>query len=499
MIDLLIIGGGINGVGIAADAAGRGLCVTLCEQSDLASNTSSKSSKLIHGGLRYLEHGEFRLVREALLEREVLWRKAPHLIAPLRFVMPHDTHLKPACILKIGLFLYDHLAKRNRLPSSENFNLQHHAAGKILKKKFTRGFAYSDCWVDDARLVVANAIAAKEKGADILLRTRFIEAKREQDHWEATLENVRTKTRQTIKAKVIINTSGPWVNTVIQQHLKLTSKNYVSLVKGSHIIVPKLYEGTFAFILVNTDNRVVFIIPYLGKYSLIGTTDIAFTGDPFAPTISDEEIDYLCAAVNHYFEKPISVANIVHTYAGIRPLHSEDVKNLSAITRDYAFELNDDQGKAPLLSVFGGKITTYRKLAEHTLEKLRPYFPAMGESWTKNAVLPGGDIGDTDIGIFEANIQQKYPWLPSYLTTRYTKQFGTRIEHLLIGCTQLVDLGRHFGAGLYERELEYLINEEWASSTEDILWRRTKLGLDFTPQEAENLETVIKEKLLHSY
>lgn len=487
-IDLLIIGGGINGVGIAADAAGRGLKVTLCELRDLGSGTSSKSTKLIHGGLRYLEYGEFKLVKEALKEREILLQKAPHLIHPLRFVMPHNPQLKPAWIIRIGLFLYDHLSKRHRLPGSESIDFKIHPAASILKKKFTRGFAYSDCWTDDARLVILNAIAAREKGAQIFTYTRFISAKRQTHYWEAILENTQTKVQQTVQAKVLVNAGGPWVDDIIHKKLNLPSKNQVQLVKGSHIVVPKLYDGTFAFILTNIDHRAIFIIPYLENYSLIGTTDMAFTGDLLSPQISEDEITYLCQAINRYLEKPISTQDVVWSYAGVRALNSGNAQNLSAITRDYAFELNTDQGSAPLLSIFGGKVTTYRKLAEDALQDLKPFFPNMGKPWTQNAPLPGGDIPNADFAAFLASFGDKYPWLPTTLAHRYAKQYGTRAAYILQDAQKLTDLGRNLGADLYERELDYLVSEEWAKTTEDVLWRRTKLGLVFLPLQEKTLE-----------
>jgi glycerol-3-phosphate dehydrogenase len=353
-VDLFIIGGGINGVGIAVDAAGRGLSVTLCEQGDLACATSSESSKLIHGGLRYLEYYEFRLVREALDEREILQKKAPHLIHSLPFIMPHNKKLKPAWMLRIGLFLYDHLAKHQKLPKSHAIHLQQHPAGQILKDDFTLGFSYSDCQVDDARLVILNALAAKQLGATILTHTRFISAQRYQDHWEINLESSLSGEKFSVLAKVLINAAGPWVEQIINQNLKFNVKNHVALIKGSHIAIPKLYPDHFAFTLVNSDNRVIFVMPYLDKYSLIGTTDIPFQGDPFSAKITTEEITYLCTAVNTYFKKSINSTDIIWTYAGVRALHSGKEANPSAISRDYVLELNTDQEQAPLLSVFGG-------------------------------------------------------------------------------------------------------------------------------------------------
>lgn len=491
--DLFIIGGGINGAGIAADAAGRGLSVILCEQGDLACATSSESSKLIHGGIRYLEYYEFRLVREALEEREILQKKAPHLIHPIPFIMPHNKKFKPAWMLRIGLFLYDHLGKKHKLPKSQAIKLQQHPAGQIIKNDFTLGFSYADCQVDDARLVVLNAIAAQQLGATILTHTRFVSAQRHKEHWQINLAHANGET-SSVKAKVLINAAGPWVEQIIRQNLQLPTKSHVTLVKGSHIVVPKLYPEYCAFTLINADNRVVFIIPFLEKYSLIGTTDIPFTGDPFSAAISDEEIDYLCTAVNSYCKKSISPSNIVWTYAGVRPLRSEKEANLSAISRDYVLELNTDDQQAPLLSIFGGKITTYRKLAEHALADLKPFFPHAKPAWTENLPLPGGDIPNADFNTFCQALEHQYYWLPPQLIHRYAAGYGTLTHYLLADIHSLSDLGEHFGAGLYEREIIYLIENEWATTAEDILWRRTKLGLAFTPAEIQKLEQRMLKK-----
>ncbi len=489
--DLFIIGGGINGTGIAADAAGRGLSVVLCEQGDLASGTSSKSTKLIHGGLRYLEYGEFRLVREALREREVLMQKAPHLIHPLRFVMPHNPRLKPAWLLRIGLFLYDHLSRRHQLPASESIVLSTHPAGKILKKDFSRAFAYSDCWVDDARLVIANAMAAREKGATILTRTKFVSAKREKNCWLVLLEDTQTHIQQTLHAKVLINAAGPWVDEVDNDRLQLATEHHAKLVKGSHIVVPKLYDDDFALILTHTDKRIIFVIPYLEDYSLIGTTDEAFSGNPLSAQISAEEVDYLCGAVNYYLKKQVSASDVKWRYAGVRPLQSSHTENLSAVTRDYAFELNTGSQQALLFSIFGGKLTTYRTLAEHALRYLAGYFPDMGPAWTEHAALPGGEIPDRDYPAFIKKFCAEYAWLPSTLADRYAKQYGARAYDLLQDTQEINDLGKLLGADLYEKELAYLMREEWAMTAEDVLWRRTKLGLRFTAAEVMALEEMM--------
>ncbi len=492
LTDLFIIGGGINGVGIANDAAGRGLSVTLCEQGDLACATSSKSSKLIHGGLRYLEYYEFRLVREALKEREVLLNKAPHIIHPLRFVMPHKKQLKPAWIIRIGLFLYDHLGKRQKLPASHGINLRQHPAGQPLQETLKQGFIYSDCWVDDARLVVLNAVQARELGATILTRTRFIGAQRQSDHWQITLEDVNTQEKHALKAKVLVNAAGPWAEEVLSKELHLPAKNHISLVKGSHIIVPKLYAGDFAFILINPDNRIIFVIPYLDNFSLIGTTDIAYAGDPFAAEISPEEINYLCQAVGNYFAKPVSPSDIIWSYSGVRPLHAENTDNPSAISRDYTLELDHPAGQAPILTIFGGKITTYRKLAEHVLHDLQSFFPQAKPAWTDRAPLPGGNMINSDFSAFQNHFLQKYHWLPKEIASRYARSYGTLAEKFLHNAQGMEDLGRHFGAGLYEAEVNYLCTHEWAKTSEDILWRRTKLGLYLSNEEMEKLDEWLK-------
>lgn len=488
MLDLFVIGGGINGVGIAADAAGRGLSVTLCEQGDLACATSSKSSKLIHGGLRYLEYYEFRLVREALSEREILLKKAPHIISPLRFIMPHNSQLKPAWMLRLGLFLYDHLGRRDRLPASKQLNFSKHPAGQLLNSTFKRGFIYSDCWVDDARLVVLNAMTARNHGASILTYTRVIAAQRKEGYWQIDVLNQRTQQKQSFQAKALVNAAGPWVESLIHEQLKLPSRNQVSLVKGSHIVVPKLYDEDFAFTLINNDNRVVFVIPYLRQYSLIGTTELAYGGDPFAAEISLSEVDYLCAAVNKYFKKNLRPEDVLWSYAGVRPLHKEEKANTSAISRDYILELDTTGTDLPLLSVFGGKITTYRKLAEHALKDLQPFFPQMTAPWTATAVLPGGDMPNADFNRFYQEFCQQYPWLPESLAYRYAHSYGTLAHKFLDNTKKIEDLGRHYGAGLYGKEVEYLVKNEWATTAEDILWRRSKLGLFVTAQEAEVLQ-----------
>jgi glycerol-3-phosphate dehydrogenase len=477
--DLLVVGGGINGAGIARDAAGRGLKVLLVEQGDLAGATSSASSKLIHGGLRYLEHYEFRLVREALAEREVLLKLAPHIIWPLEFVLPHDASMRPAWMIRAGLFLYDHLAKRATLPGSRRVDLTKAPFKSTLTAGNTTGFAYADCWVEDSRLVVLNAIDARERGADIRTRTRFVNARRQDGVWHAEIEHGGQ--RATVIVGAIVNAAGPWVQSTLAA-TGANSPGKVRLVKGSHIIVPRLHAGEQAFILQNTDNRVVFVVPYEANYSLIGTTDVDFKGDPGQVAISPEEIDYLCKAAGRFFQKAPAPTDVAWSFAGVRPLYDDAESNASEITRDYVLALDAPAGTAPLLSIFGGKITTYRRLAEEALAKLTPAMKARGitltdQSWTATAPLPGGDLPCADFSAFLARVRAARPWLPADLATRLAHAYGTRIDRVLGNAKSVTDLGRALGAGLTEREAEYLVGYEWAQTADDILWRRSKLGL----------------------
>jgi len=483
MIDLLVIGGGINGVGIARDAAGRGLSVMLCEQGDLASATSSASSKLIHGGLRYLEYYEFRLVREALTEREVLLENAPHIIFPMRFVLPHDRSLRPAWMIRAGLFLYDHLGGRKRLPGSHGLDLARDPAGAPLKPDYRKGFVYSDCWVDDARLVVLNALDAAARGAEIRTRTRCVSARRTGAGWEATLRDLETGAETTVAARILVNAGGPWVARIVEDTLELPKRAPLRLVKGSHIVVPRLHDGVHAYILQNNDGRVVFVIPYEGAFSLIGTTDIPFEGDPASVSITPDETRYLCDAVGRYFRAPPKPEDVVWSYSGVRPLYDDAAESASAVTRDYVLDLDAGPDRAPLLCVYGGKITTYRRLAEHVMRDLAPHAPGASGPWTDKAPLPGGDLPGVDFPRFLAGLRDARPWLPEALAHRLARAYGTRVERVLGYAASLDDLGRDFGGGLYEREVAYLLDEEWAKTAEDILWRRTKLGLHL-PREA---------------
>lgn len=487
-VDLLVVGGGINGTGIARDAAGRGLKVLLAEQRDLASATSSASTKLIHGGLRYLEHYEFRLVREALSEREVLLESAPHIIWPLRFILPHEKSLRPAWMIRIGLFLYDHLGGRKRLPASKRVDLKTGPLQSGLKAEYQTGFAYSDCWVNDARLVALNALDARERGVEILTRSPVLSARRNGKDWSVEIggDAMIGNRPRLVKARALVNATGPWAGSFIDQQIGGKRDGQLRLVKGSHIIVPRLYDGDHAFILQNDDRRIVFTIPYEDRFTLVGTTDIAYEGDPAGVKISPEETDYLCNVVNRHFTRSVTPADVVWNYAGVRPLFDTDgSESASAISRDYVLDLENGDGGAVLLNVFGGKITTYRRLAEHALQKLRPFFPQADGDWTAKAHLPGGDIANADFAFFEAGLARRFPWLPSEMRRRLARAYGTRIDRIIGTATSLDGLGVHFGGDLYEAEVRYLIDQEWARSADDILWRRSKLGLHL-PAEAQD-------------
>jgi glycerol-3-phosphate dehydrogenase len=480
--DLLVVGGGINGTGIARDAAGRGLSVMLCEKDDLAAHTSSSSTKLIHGGLRYLEYGEYRLVRKALQEREVLLRSAPHIMWPLRFVMPHMPNLRPAWMIRAGLFLYDHLARRELLPGSRGIDLRRHPAGAPLIGSIKRGFVYSDGWVDDARLVALNAIDAKEHGALVKTRTRLLSATRDAGEWQVTLSDPGGTIN--IRARAIANAAGPWVSDLLKNALgdgegtRRGAHHSVRLVKGSHIVTRRLFDHDHAYIFQNPDKRIIFAIPYEHDYTLIGTTDIEYHGDPSKVEISADETRYLCDSINRYFKQPIGPQDVCWTYSGVRGLlEDENAENASAVTRDYLLELDAPDGEAPLLSVFGGKITTFRKLAEEAVDKLGAAIGPSAPSWTEGAVLPGGDMPDANFERFLSGLEQQNPWLPADLAHRYARAYGTRAPRLLGEAKSLEELGEELAPGLYEAELRYLRDNEWATRADDVLWRRSKLGL----------------------
>lgn len=488
--DLFIVGGGINGTGIAADAAGRGLSVALCEMNDLASATSSNSSKLIHGGLRYLEHYEFGLVRKALNEREVLLKVAPHIVTPLRFQMPHRPHLRPAWLIRIGLFLYDHLGKREALSGSHGVKYDSSSA---LKNEITKGFEYSDCAVDDARLVVINALSAQDNGAKIFDRRKCISAKRKQGIWEIKLQNQVTNDVETVTAKGLVNAAGPWVSSFIETKVERKAPYSIRMIKGSHIVVPKLYQQDNAFIMQNEDQRIVFAIPYRDDYTLIGTTDEEFTGNPSDVSISQDETDYILSVANQHFKQQLTNDDVIWTYSGVRPLLEDESSDPSAVTRDYTLHVEDEDGKAPLLSVFGGKITTYRQLALSTLEDLKPYYPEMGKEWTHSATLPGGDLNTSLQGYAQA-LQTKYHFLTQKLAYRYASTYGTLCETFLKQANSLDALGKYFSNDLYQVEVDYLVKHEWANCSDDILWRRTKLGLEFNSDMINELDQYLAQQ-----
>jgi glycerol-3-phosphate dehydrogenase len=479
--DLLVVGGGINGAGIARDAAGRGLSVLLCEQDDLAAHTSSASTKLIHGGLRYLEYREFGLVRKALQERETLLRAAPHIMWPLRFVMPHMPDLRPAWLIRAGLFLYDHLAKRELLPGSHGIDMRRHPAGAPLVDSIKRGFVYSDGWVNDARLVVLNALDAQERGATILTRTQLLSAVRTGSEWRAQLKR-DDSTLLEVSASAIANAAGPWVGELLRGALGRPATHSVRLVKGSHIVTQRLFEHDHAYIFQNPDKRIIFAIPYEHDYTLIGTTDIEYRGDPSQVAINAEETQYLCDSINRYFKQKITPADVRWTYSGVRPLLEEEgADNPSAVTRDYSLELDAPVGEAPLLSVFGGKITTFRKLAEEAVDTLGRALQHNAPSWTAGAALPGGDIPEANFERFVDQFKRQYAWLPAELAYRLARAYGTRAKQVIGKAGTLGDLGSAFAPGLYEAELRYLRDTEWARSAQDVLWRRSKLGLHVEP------------------
>jgi glycerol-3-phosphate dehydrogenase len=480
--DVLVVGGGINGAGIARDAAGRGLSVLLCEKDDLASHTSSASSKLIHGGLRYLEYRAFGLVRKALVEREVLLRSAPHIMRPLRFVMPHDAGQRPAWMIRAGLFLYDRLARREFLPGSEAVNLRAHVAGQPLKPEFARGFVYSDGWVDDARLVVLNALDASQRGATVLTRTTCGAVRRHARHWTATLTHAGGRQLE-VGARCLVNAAGPWAAEFLHAAIGAPAQPSLRLIKGSHIVVRRLFDHPYAYIFQHPDRRIVFAIPYERDFTLIGTTDLDYTGDLDRVEISAQEIAYLCQLSNRYFRQPIGACDVVWSYSGVRPLVEDAAASAAAATRD--FRLEHDTDGAPLLTVFGGKITTYRKLAEQAVDWIAPVLGNRAGSWTSDACLPGGDLfgerpgkrGVLEFDQWLAGVQQRYAWLPPALVARYAHAYGTRIASVLGTSRTLAGLGPEIVPGLYVAEAEYLMRHEWAVSAADILWRRSKLGL----------------------
>lgn len=484
--DLIVVGGGVNGVGIARDAAGRGLKVLLLERKDLAGATSSASSKLIHGGLRYLEQREFRLVRESLKEREVLWAAAPHIVKPLRFVLPVHRGMRPAWMLRSGLFLYDHIGGRKRLPATRVLRRGGAPALDPLREEIRLAFEYSDCWVDDARMVVINAIDASERGATVGIGWSLESARRDGALWHVEVKS-QTAGRRMVRARALINAAGPWVQEVLGRTGAKANRG-LRLVKGSHIVVPRLYAGEQAYTLQGGDGRVVFAIPYEQAFTLVGTTDIPYESDPALVQASDEEISYLCGVLAQYVRPRVQPDQVVWHYSGVRPLYDDGGVSASTVTRDYVFDLDAPPDGAPVLSVFGGKLTTYRRLAEHALAELLPCLKIPDRPWTRGATLPGGEIARLDLERFTREQRTRYPFLSPELIGRMCRAYGTRIEHVLGSARGVEDLGKQIAPQLYEAELEYLRTREWARSAQDVLWRRSKLGLAHTAEAAERID-----------
>jgi len=501
--DILIIGGGINGCGIARDAVGRGYSVYLCEADDLASGTSSQSTKLIHGGLRYLEHYKFRLVREALTEREILWKVAPHIIHPMRFILPHHKGLRPAWLLRLGLFMYDHIGGRKKLPATTTVNLSKDEAGKVLNQNYSKGFEYSDCAVDDARLVVLNALDASEHGASINTRSKCIDMQRTEGHWSVTIEDQISKEKSVVTAKIIINASGPWTDKVLTSlHPTKPTKN-IRLVQGSHIIVPKIYAHDKCYIFQNADNRIIFAIPYHDNFTLIGTTDHEYDGDPRNTKITQKEIDYLCESANVYFKHTIKPVDIVGAFSGVRSLYNDGASKAQEATRDYVLRMDrPNKHVAPMINIFGGKITTYRRLAESVMKKIDGLLEKESDKnqgkWTESVALPGGDFAIDDFDKICKNLHDQYDFLSAEEAKRFIKLYGTRAKNVLRYAGTDKDLGESFSHGLYQSEVEYLIKTEWARTAEDILWRRTKLGLLFDKEQTKALEAWL-ERYFHAH
>ena len=493
MFDIAVIGGGINGCGIARDAAGRGLSVYLAEQNDLASGTSSGSTKLIHGGLRYLEHFEFRLVRESLIEREILWALAPHIIRPLRFVLPHHADLRPAWMLRLGLFLYDHIGGRKKLPPTRTIDMTKDAIAEDLKSDYRRAFEYSDCWVEDSRLVILNARDAANRGATIEPRTEVVRAERHEAHWDLQVRNTQTGETRIVSSKFLINAAGPWIDEVRQRIFGDNTESRVRLVQGSHIVVKRLFDDDRCFIFQNSDGRIIFAIPYEHEFTLIGTTDREFTGDPDSIETSEDEVNYLCQIVNEYFRTSVSPQDVVWNYSAVRPLYDDGASKAQEITRDYVLDYDGNAHQAGLLNIFGGKLTTYRRLAENALEEIKPKFPDLEGSWTSHSPLPGGNFPVEESDALIESTEKEYPFLDRRDALRLVHTYGTELNDILQNASNWEDLGKHFGAGLTEAEVKYLQRNEWALTAEDILWRRTKLGLRFSHEEENGLSEWLRD------
>ncbi len=487
LYDLFVIGGGINGCGIARDATGRGFSVFLAEMDDLASGTSSSSTKLIHGGLRYLEHYEFRLVRESLMERETLWKNAPHIIWPMRFVLPYHKGMRPAWLLRLGLFIYDHLGGRKLLPPTRVLDMHTDPVAKPLKPMFSKAFEYSDCWVNDARLVVLNARDAADRGAVIRTRTAVTDARREGDGWKVTIADRTTGERSVVSARLLINAAGPWVDEVLNNVTKSSNARNVRLVQGSHIVVPSKFDDPRAFFFQNKDERIFFAIPYEEGFTLIGTTDHDYTGDPSQSEITEAEIDYLCEAASEYFSQSVETKDVVWSYSGVRPLYDDGASEAQEATRDYVLVVEGEAPDAPLINIFGGKITTYRRLSEAVLEKIESRLGKRDHRWTADAALPGGDFEATGFDAQVEKLQKQYPFLSPEHARRLVRLYGTIASTILADACSLADLGHHFGADLYAAEVDYLVAREWAQTTEDVLWRRTKRGLVLSDEQVTDL------------
>ncbi len=494
LYDLAIIGGGVNGCGIARDAAGRGLDVAVFEQGDLAQATSSASTKLFHGGLRYLEYYEFRLVREALIEREVLLRAMPHISWPLRFILPHRKGMRPAWFLRLGLFIYDHLGGREILPPTRTIDLRTDPLGAPLADGFDKGFEYSDCWVEDARLVVLNARDAARLGADIHPHTRCIAAERDGELWSVTVEDMVSSEQRVVRARGVVNAAGPWVDEVLTRRLRRNAPAHIRLVRGSHIVTRKLFDHDRAYIFQTNDRRIVFAIPYETDFTLVGTTDLEHHGSPADATCTPEEAAYLRDAVSGYFKNPVTPDDVVWSYSGVRPLYDDGASSATAATRDYVLEVDDIDGKSPVLNVFGGKITTYRRLAEAALGKLQPHYPTMRAPWTKGAPLPGGDFPYDAAPALAAEFRHHHPFLDEAWSLRLVHAYGTDARELLGDAKAEEDLGRRFGWNLTEAEVRWLMTKEWARVADDVLWRRSKLGLRLSRDEAQALDAWMREQ-----
>jgi len=510
--DVFIIGGGINGCGVARDAAGRGLYVGLAEMNDLASATSSSSTKLFHGGLRYLEYFEFRLVREALIEREILLKSMPHISWPMRFVLPYAKDMRfetktplsrllavvlpwmrgrrPSWLIRLGLFLYDHLGGREILPGTKVINLTRDDSGTPLKDKFRHAFEYSDCWVEDSRLVVLNARDAKQHGAEIMPHTRVTKAERRDGLWHIKATDSTTGMNRVFQARTLINAGGPWVEDVIRQSTERKSADQLRLVRGSHIITRQLYSHDKCYFFQGTDGRIIFAIPYEGEFTLIGTTDIDHPDPRIKPECSDEEKAYLCRFASNYFKVPVTEDDIVATYSGVRPLYDDGAAQASAATRDYTLRL--DQDGPPLLNIYGGKITTYRKLAEAAMAIMAPFYENFPEDWTASAPLPGGDFAVDGFDALVASVDANHPYLPQGLALRLVRAYGTDTHHILSEITSAEDLGSDFGAGIYAPELDWVMAHEWVSSAEDFVWRRTRLGLKLNDKQIGAIDNYIR-------